>query len=278
MNTHGGVQVDPSAGSRRLPAGRKAELAAYVAEVGEVTVAQLAERFDVSADTIRRDLDRLDADGVVIRTHGGAVSPSGFAKPDSALDLRLRLQADAKDQIGQLGASLVEDNSAIVINSGTTALALVRHLRQHRELTIATNNLRLPGEILPEVCRDLYLFGGNVRFISQAIVGPVSFRPNESDEALEVRWDLALIGVGALSVEQGMSTSNLAEAAMMTAMIRRADKVAILADSSKFGRQLFARIASLDAIDYLITEKAPTGALAEALALADVTVLTPPVA
>ncbi|WP_235866119.1 DeoR family transcriptional regulator [Serinibacter arcticus] len=70
MNTQG-APSDTGNGARRLPAGRKAELAAYVSEVGEVTVAQLAERFEVSSDTIRRDLDRLDLDGVVIRTHGG---------------------------------------------------------------------------------------------------------------------------------------------------------------------------------------------------------------
>lgn len=270
-----GSPADPGGGSRRLPAGRKAELAAYVAEVGEVTVAQLAERFEVSSDTIRRDLDRLDADGVVVRTHGGAVSPSGFAKPDSELDTRLRLQAAAKEQIGALAATLVEDNTAIVINSGTTALALVRQLHHHRELTIATNNLRLPAEIHPEVCRDLYLFGGTVRFVSQATVGPVSFRPAEHEGALEVRCDLALIGVGAISTDQGFSTSNLGEAAMMGSMIRRAERVAILADSSKFDRRLFARIADLDAVDYLVTERAPTGELGEAFAAAGVTVLTP---
>ncbi|WP_235866118.1 DeoR/GlpR family DNA-binding transcription regulator [Serinibacter arcticus] len=201
------------------------------------------------------------------------MSPSGFAKPDSALDLRLRLQSQAKEAIGALAATLVSDNTAILINSGTTALALVRNLRNHRELTIATNNLRLPAEIHPEVCRDLYLFGGTVRFVSQATVGPVSFRQPEGE--LDVRCDLALIGVGALAVDQGLSTSNLAEASMMGSMIRRAERVAILADSSKFDRRLFARIADLGVADYLVTEKAPTGELARALADGGVQVLTP---
>lgn len=262
-------------GPRRLPAGRKAELAAFVADVGEVTVAQLAERFAVSPDTIRRDLDRLDADGVVIRTHGGAVSPSGFARPDSELDVRERLQTEAKDQIGALAAGLVEDNSAIVINSGTTALALVRHLRDHRELTIATNNLRLPSEIRPDVCRDLYLFGGTVRFVSQSIVGPVNFRATENQSEVEIRSDIAFIGVGAISADQGISTSNLAEAAMMASMMSHSALVAVLADSSKFERHLFARIGPLSACDVLVTEKAPTGSLARALERAEVRVLAP---
>lgn len=261
--------------SRRLPAGRKAELASYVAEVGEVTVAQLAERFAVSADTIRRDLDRLDSDGVVIRTHGGAVSPSGFARPDSALDVRIRLQAEAKEQIGAAAASLVEDNSALIINSGTTAMALVRHLRNHRELTIATNNLRLPAEIHPDVCRDIYLFGGMVRIVSQSVVGPVNFRTDGSPAEVDIRSDMAFVAVGAVSASQGFATSNLGEAAMMASMMQHAATVVVLADSSKFERQLFARIAPLSAADILVTETPPTGALARALERDGVRVVTP---
>ncbi|WP_454294335.1 DeoR/GlpR family DNA-binding transcription regulator [Salana multivorans] len=262
-------------GGRRLPAGRKAELAAYVNGVGEVTVAQLAERFEVSPDTIRRDLDRLDKDGIIVRTHGGAVSLSGFPKPDSALDVRIRVQAEAKERIGELAARLVEDNTAITINSGTTTLALARHLRHHRELTIATNNIKLSQEISPDCVRDLYLIGGAVRFVSQATVGPVAFGSAGNPGEVSIRADLAFIAVGAVSVEQGWSTSNLGEAAMMSDMIARAAKVAVLADSSKFDRQLFARIAPLEAVDYLVTERAPEGELAEALAVAGVEIVAP---
>ena len=88
-----GVQTDGV--SRRLPAGRKAELTAYVTEMGQVTVARLAERFDVSLDTIRRDLDQLDSDGVLIRTHGGAISVSASPRPDTGLAVRARMQASA---------------------------------------------------------------------------------------------------------------------------------------------------------------------------------------
>ena len=105
LGTPMSASTDGSA--RRLPAGRKADLAAYVAEQGQVTVANLAERFDVSPDTIRRDLDALDADGVLIRTHGGAISPQAVPRPDTGVDVRLRLQTAAKDQIGALAAGLV---------------------------------------------------------------------------------------------------------------------------------------------------------------------------
>ncbi|WP_265521384.1 DeoR/GlpR family DNA-binding transcription regulator [Oerskovia flava] len=267
--------TDATGQARRLPAGRKAELAAYVAEIGQVTVAELAERFDVSPDTIRRDLDQLDTDGILIRTHGGAVSLSAVPRPDTGLDVRVRLQAAAKEKIGEIAAGLVTDGSSIMTNAGTTTLALARHLREHRELTIATNSLRLPAEISPKVFRDLYVFGGQVRLSAQATVGPVSFQLAPAAGDVDIRCDLALVAVGAVHAESGFSTSNLGEAAMMAQMMERASRVAVLADHSKFGRRLFAQISDLSRADYLVTDSAPPADLARALEAAGVTVLTP---
>lgn len=259
----------------RLPAGRKAEIAAFVGEMDQVTVATLSARFGVSSDTIRRDLDQLDADGVLIRTHGGAVSLSAMRVTERKLDVRMQLQTTAKERIGELAATLVENASVIMINAGTTSLALARHLRNHRELTIATNNLRIPAEVSPKAVNDLYLFGGAVRFAGQSTVGPVSFRVAGRNSDLELRCDLALISVGAVSADVGYSTSNVAEAVMMGEMISRASRVAILADSSKFGRPLFAQVAELGRADYLVTDAAPPAELATALQRAGVKVLVP---
>ena len=271
---HGGADD----GARRLPAGRKAELAAYVAEMGQVTVARLAKRFDVSADTIRRDLDQLDTDGVLIRTHGGAVSLSAFPRPDTGLEVRARVQSAAKDQIGALAAGLVSDGSSLLINAGTTTLALVRHLRDHRDLTIATNSLALPAEISSKVFRDLYVFGGAVRVAAQATVGPVAFPVMAGGGEVDIRCDIALICVGAVGHESGYSTSNLGEAAMMSEMMSRAGQVAVLADSTKFGRRLFAQVAELGRADWFVTDQTPPEDLAEALHAAGVEVLVPPTA
>ncbi|MDP9028120.1 MAG: DeoR/GlpR family DNA-binding transcription regulator [Actinomycetota bacterium] len=258
----------------RLPAGRKAEIAAYVAEVDQVTVAVLSARFGVSTDTIRRDLDQLDADGVLVRTHGGAVSRSAMVATEKKLDVRMQLHTAAKEMIGALAATLVDNASVIMINAGTTSLALARHLRNHRELTIATNNLRIPAEVSPKAVNDLYLFGGAVRFAGQSTIGPVSFRVAGRSSDLELRCDLALISVGAVSID-GYSTSNVAEAVMMGEMISRAARVAILADSSKFGRPLFAQVAELGNADYLITDVEPPAEISSALHRNGVTVMFP---
>jgi DeoR family transcriptional regulator, fructose operon transcriptional repressor len=267
--------TEPSGVSRRLPAGRKADLTAYVLEVGQVTVADLAERFDVSLDTIRRDLDQLNADGALIRTHGGAVSPSALPRPDTGLDVRRRIQTSAKETIGTLAAALVKDGSSVMINGGTTALAVARSLRDQRDLTIATNNLLIPSEINPSVLRDLYIFGGRVRLSAQATVGPVVFRDGVRGAEVGVQCDLALIAVGAASVSGGYSVSDLAEAAMMLEMMERASRVAVLVDSSKFNKRMFAQVAELARADYLVSDAMPPDDLLEALFRHDVELLVP---
>jgi DeoR family glycerol-3-phosphate regulon repressor/DeoR family fructose operon transcriptional repressor len=270
----GTVVPDKEDRQRHLPAGRKAQLAAYVAEAGQVTVGALAERFGVSIDTIRRDLDQLSADGVLVRTYGGAVSLSTLSPVDRAVDVRLNLQAREKETIAALAASLVDDGSIIMINGGTTTLALARNLRHHRDLTVATNNLLVPPALPPSAVRDLYVFGGAVRSLTLATVGPVSF-PVAGGSELDISCDLALIGVGAISAVAGYTTSNLAEAAMMREMISRAARVAILADSSKFGRRLFAQVSELGSADYLVTDSTPPQDLLDALIESKVELVTP---
>ncbi|MFP3713843.1 DeoR/GlpR family DNA-binding transcription regulator [Puerhibacterium sp. TATVAM-FAB25] len=260
--------------SRRLPAGRQADLAAYVMKVGEVTVADLAERFGVSMDTIRRDLDRLDADGVLVRTHGGAMGAGGRARPDTAFDERMRMQADVKEAMGRAAAGLVADESAIVVGSGTTTLAVARNLERRRDLIVVTNNLLLPGALPPGVARDVYLLGGGVRTAAQATVGPVVFGAGTGAER-SIRCDLAIVGVGGVDAEVGVSTSHVGEAQMMAEMMRISRRVAVLADSSKFGEVLFSQIAPLGDIDYLVTDREPSGQLADALGAAGVQVVLP---
>lgn len=264
----------PSPDSRRLPAGRKADLAAYVAAHGQVTVHMLAERFQVSIDTVRRDLDQLDREGLVVRTHGGAVSISDTPRTDRNLDVRLRMQIEEKETIAGLAAGLVQDGSVVMLNGGTTTLAVARALRSHRELTIATNNLRIPGELSPKAFRDLYVFGGAVRTITQTTTGPVSLVLTTGGPEVDIRFDLALIAVGAVA-ESGYSTTNLGDAGMMTEMMSRASRTAILADSSKFGRRFFAQVATLDKADYLVSDRAPDGDLARALADSGVEIVAP---
>ncbi len=245
----------------------------YVAEVGEASVAKLAEKFVVSVDTIRRDLDSLDTEGYLIRTHGGAVSVAASPKPEFGLDIRTRMQAGAKEKIGAAAAALVSDGMVLMVNAGTTTLALARHLGERRELTMATNSLRLPAEIAPEAVRDLYIFGGAVRFTAQATIGPIGFPAGAATADREIQADLAFIGVGSVSEHGGYWTSNLAEAGMLRDMMHQSARVVVLADSTKLERRLFAQIAELGAADCLVTDASPPASMSSALAEAGVEVI-----
>ena len=174
-----------------------------------------------------------------------------------------------------LAANLVQDGSSVMMNGGTTLLAVVRHLRHHRNLTIATNNLRIPVEVSPDCVRNVYLFGGPVRLVSQTTTGPIQLHASTGRSEHPVRCDLALIAVGGV-VDEGYWTSNLEDAAMMRDMMERSARVAVLADSSKLGLRLFAQVSELGQADYFITDAAPPPDLVAALRERDVTLITPP--
>ncbi|MDQ4053086.1 MAG: DeoR/GlpR family DNA-binding transcription regulator [Actinomycetota bacterium] len=257
----------------RLPARRKDELAAYVAEVGEVTVNDLAEHFGVSVDTVRRDLDELAVDGRVKRTHGGAVRSSPLSRMETSFTERMGVQDAAKNAIGEAAARLIEDGQTILLNGGTTALAVLPHLARRRNLTLVTNNLWAPGKVPPECARDVYLLGGTVRLTSQVTVGPVEFAGTSGSRSHRIHADIALISVGGIASGLGYSTSNLQEARMMYEMMQSSRQVVVLADHSKFGRSTFAQVADLDVADILVTDSPLEERMAEALSTAEVKVV-----
>lgn len=263
---------------RRLPAGRKADLAAYVYEHGQVTVTELAEHFEVSPDTIRRDLDELDTEKILIRTHGGAIMPDLIPRPDTGIDVRLRVQVARKEAIGAAAATLVKSNSVIIMNAGSTILAVARHLANHTGLTVVTNNLQISTELQPKSYRALYIFGGSVLHSSQATIGPVSFQTSGGGGELDIQCNLALLAVGGVSVEGGYSLNNFAETAMIKEMMARAEKVAILADSTKYDVRLFAKLADLGRPDYFVTDIVPPKDLLDALKEYKVELVIPPTA
>lgn len=242
---------------------------------GHVTVAELASRFDVSVDTIRRDLDALSAEGKVVRTRGGAMSKSTTAWPELTVNVRQGVQNAAKEKIAELAVSLISDSSSIIINAGSTGLAVARGLSNLRDLTIATNNVLLPSAIDPVCLRELYLLGGRVRIGSQATIGALTLGLSPHAAPVSIAADIALISVGAVSTERGFSTGDPGEAQMMASMMDRARRVALMVDSSKFNKHLFAEVSPLSGADYLITDAAPPAELAAALAEAGVEVLAP---
>lgn len=251
-----------------LPAQRRARLVEYVRARGHATVAELAEDFAVSMDTIRRDLDYLADRRLIARTHGGAMRTGELATADTPFDSRAATQRQAKERIGAAAAGLISDGETLLINGGTTTLAVVRALAGKRDLTVVTNNLRIPAELPPDTVRDLYIVGGTCRVASKVTIGPVTFPDSDGISA-----DVGVIGVGGIAVDGGLSTTNLLEAQMIRQMIESVGRLIVVADSTKFGRSAFVRICGLDRMAVLVTDAKPEGELAAALAGAGVEVL-----
>jgi DeoR family transcriptional regulator, fructose operon transcriptional repressor len=252
-----------------LPVRRRSELLRLARNHSQVTVADLASKFGVSPDTIRRDLDLLAERGLLERTHGGAV-PAGMVTQDSPVDQRIVAHKPAKHRIARAAAALIRDGETLIVNGGSTTLAFASELGGRRDITIVTNNLLLPAVVPLAAVRDLYVLGGQYRFESQVTIGAVGFATVPGISA-----DTAVIGVGGITVS-GLSTTLLVEAEMIRAMIESARRTIVLADASKFGHSSFVQIVSLENVEILVTDEPPPDEVGQALAESQVeTVLTP---
>ncbi len=267
MNDATSTAPPPDASAASLPAARHAQLVEFVTENSQATVAALMTRFGVSRDTIRRDLTLLEQRGLLVRTHGGAVARENLVNAVTTLSTRMDAHIHAKQRIGRLTATLIRDGETVVLNGGSTTSYLAAELGELQRLTVVTNNLRIPAA-LPERCvRNVYVLGGAYMALSQATIGLVGFA-----NVAGISADTAIIGVTALSAD-GFSVGNLEEALMTKEMMRLSRRTILVADSSKFDKSALALVAPLRAVQILVTDAAPAGALAEALAEAEVQVL-----
>jgi DeoR family transcriptional regulator, fructose operon transcriptional repressor len=251
-----------------LPSRRRAELVRLARSRGQVTVTELAALFDVSRDTIRRDLDLLAERGLLTRTHGGAVPLDALAMRDTPFAERLNAHKVAKARIGRAAAALVGDGETLIVNGGSTTRAFAAELVGRRNLTVVTNNLSLPAVLSGDAVRDVYVLGGQYRPESQVTIGEVRFAPVSG-----ISVDTAVIGVGGITTHAGLSTTLLAEAVMIEAMIGTASRTIVVADASKFGHNAFAHIVPLSRIHVLVTDEGPSAELRSALTEAGVEVL-----
>lgn len=248
------------------PARRRAELLDYLRDRSQASIHELATEFGVSEDTVRRDVEMLAAQGSVERTHGGVtISPDSQLSPVIPFVKRIDAQALAKEAIARAAAALIEEGQSVIINGGTTTLALAKHLAPKRGLTVVTNNLALPQELYTRGAREVYVIGGAYRLRSQVTIGPVALSDG-AGKPRSIHADWAIIGVGGVSDEGTVWTSSLPEAGMMRSMMDCATRTLLLADGTKFGKREFAEVADLSPETTLITERRPNQALIERIA------------
>jgi DeoR family fructose operon transcriptional repressor len=244
-----------------------------LAEDGRVAVVELAQRFDVTTETIRRDLDSLERQGALVRVHGGAVSPERGSTTELPLVERTQRRSDEKQAIARRALEVLPEgfSGSIFLDAGTTTAAvaelLVPHLAAVRgRADIVTHSLTI-ASILATQDVSLTLVGGRVRGVTAAAVGAATVRAIDG-----LRPDIAFVGTNGVSADFGLSTPDPDEADVKRAIVHAARRVVVVTDSSKHDRELLTAFASLDDIDVLVTDAAPSAPLAQALAAADVEV------
>jgi DeoR family transcriptional regulator of aga operon len=234
---------------------RLSRIVEHLSANGSVGVGELADELGVSAATVRRDLEMLQEQRLLARTHGGAVAHSVLFE----LPLRYRSarrQAE-KARIATAAADRVPDGLAIGMTGGTTTTEAARALSDRRRLTVVTNSLNIAAELAVRPNLKLVVTGGVARPESYELVGPLA---EASLSALYL--DVVFVGVDGIEVSAGLTTHHEVEAHTNRALIGRARQVIVLADSSKIGEVAFARICDLSAVDEVITD---TGADAGAV-------------
>lgn len=224
------------------------EILGILAEHGRIRVGNLAELLNVSEATVRRDLEAMQAQGMLQRTHGGAMLPRPTAFEVSFDESQSRALAE-KHAIGQRAAGLVQEGETIIIESGSTTLEMARCLGHLQRLTVLTNSLAISKELSANDGIEIMVLGGTLRRQSASLVGPWV-----SEILHSVRVDKAFLGANGLSAEFGISAPNVFTAETRKAMIAAARMRVALADHSKLGIETLYRVAPLDALDILVTD------------------------
>ena len=226
---------------------RKKIILSAVYEAGSLSVFDLAEVLGASTATIRRDLHEISEEGLLIRTHGGAMKPesqviTSFSGKKDQFDNRKRM-------IGEAAASYVQDGDTIFMDCGSTVFQMCAHLKKRIKIRIITNSLPVMAELIDIPSISINLVGGELDKSRKAVHGEKAIQHINSYHVAK-----AFVGVDGISPENGLTAHSEAESSITTAYIKNANSVFLLCDSSKIGRDSYIKFAALTEVSCLITD------------------------
>ncbi|WP_374441924.1 DeoR/GlpR family DNA-binding transcription regulator [Stella sp.] len=226
---------------------RRAAILAIVREQGFATVEALARRFGLSAQTVRRDIVHLDAEGLLQRFHGGAGWREGHVRLGYAE--KRAVAADAKDRIGRAAAALVPDGAAVFLDVGTTVEAVARALRGRRHLRVFTSSLPAATILADADGIELFVLGGSIRGADGSLVG------DQTTAAIaRFRFDHAVIGFSGCEPDGTLMDYDLAKVAVKQAAIARSRRAIAAGTADKFRHSALVAVAGFDALADLVTD------------------------
>lgn len=247
-----------------LPKQRKREIVDVVSQENGQTVTELAEELGVSEATIRRDLQDLESDGLIERSHGGALPITSVAEERSYSQKQVQ-NLEAKRAIGRRAAEEIREGQVVFFDSGTTTMEVAKATPDVAFIA-ATNSPLIAMELGEH--GDVKLTGGTLREQTWALVGPTG------EEFLErTNFDVVFLGTNAIHPESGLTTPNEDEARMKSLMVEKAQRVVLVSDGSKLGRRSFVHFADYASIDAFVTDAVLTDAQREPFEAAGVDVV-----
>ncbi|MBO3762163.1 DeoR/GlpR family DNA-binding transcription regulator [Ciceribacter sp. L1K22] len=243
--------------------GRQMEILAIAKAEGRVLVEELASRFQVTPQTIRKDLNDLCDSRSLTRIHGGAVFPTG--NENVKYEARRSMAAAEKQAIGRAAAAIIPDNSSLFINIGTTTEAVGDALKDHHELMVITNNINVANRLRTFPSIEVVIAGGVVRGSDGGIVGEAAV-----DFIRQFKVDFAVIGVSAIDEDGALLDFDFREVKVAQAIIANARHVILVTDASKFERTAPVRIGHVSQVHTFITDHCPVDAIRQICADSDV--------
>lgn len=238
---------------------RKKKILDALEAAGDMDVLQLSDQLEISPVTMRRDLQRLAREGLLIRTHGGAMKADTSPRFPAFIDKAASSQ-EQKQQIGKLAASFVQPGDTIFLDCGSTVFCMCPYLQKIPGIRVITNSLPVLSALMPIPEIIVNLIGGEVDRERKALHGLQAIRHIENYHAAK-----AFIGVDGLSVQSGLTAFSEKEAGISTAMSQHADAVYLLCDASKIGKDSYFKFAPLSMFHYLLTDKGISRAQQKAL-------------
>jgi DeoR family glycerol-3-phosphate regulon repressor len=236
--------------------GRQAEIMTLARQTGRVEVDGLAQQFEVTPQTIRKDLNALCDGGLLERMHGGAMLPSGVV--NFAYEARRQLAAEGKRLIGEAAAALIPEQSSLILNIGTTTEQVALALRRHAGLMVVTNNLNVANILRAVPDAEVVIAGGIVRHADGGVVGEAAV-----DFIRQFRVDHAVIGASAIDGDGTLLDYDYREVKVARAILDSARQRVLVVDAMKFSRTAPVRIGRLEQIDVLVTDLPPPPHIAE---------------
>jgi len=227
---------------------RKRNILEFIRENERATVAELSELFGVSESTIRRDLEELDEQGVIQRAHGGAVAVER-ATPEPPIIQRMTENEEEKKRIGREAAKLVRDGETVFLGSGTTTLEVARNLVDRNNLTVITNALNIANLFAGKSNITVIVVGGLLRHSELSLIGHIT------EQVLkELHADKVIMGMRAISVQDGLTNDYLPETMTDRAIINLSPEVILVADHTKFGKVSTALVAPITNVNKIVTD------------------------